>query len=419
MGKSACAILSADLPALVVAPASIAVNWRREVEKWRPEAADQFEVVSYASSRLARVVPGEHATVIADEVHYAKTPEARRTKLACRLLRRADRAIALSGTLVPNRPIELWPLLRALEVTNLGFEPFASKFADAFVDQWGDLNARGASNLPALRRLLRPHVTRYRKEDVLPDLPEKTWRVVALDLPVDRRERRFHVEDLRRMPEPVAFEAVSEVLRLHGERKLPAAIEYVEALLEQLAPTGKVVVFAHHRDVVSALSEALSSPVMGREKFGPPRVAPTVIGGMSARAKQRAVDRFQDDPRARAFVGQVEAAGVGLNLTAAQHVVFVEASWVPSTLEQAADRCHRIGTRGNVTVDLLVIHASIDEHMLRRALEKLDVIESVVPVSEWQTRTPRDPADTERGTPTGSRRVGPRTRALRRSAGGR
>jgi SWI/SNF-related matrix-associated actin-dependent regulator 1 of chromatin subfamily A len=96
-----------------------------------------------------------------------------------------------------------------------------------------------------------------------------------------------------------------------------------------------------------------------------------------------AVDRFQDPTsKTRVFLGQTEAAGVGLNLTAASHVVFAEGSWVPSTLEQAADRAHRIGTKKNVTADLLTISGSIDEHMLRRALEKRKVVDQIMPQNE-------------------------------------
>jgi len=362
-------ILAADLPALVVAPASVKINWRREIETWRRRSTRAWDVVSYADSNLDQVDPRQYKTLVVDEVHYVKNPEAKRSRLVCGLIRKVGkkgRVFALSGTLVPNRPIELWPLLYAMRVTRRSFAGFALKFAAAYENEWGELDVRGASNLPRLRRLLRPHCLRYRKGDVLPELPDKTWRVMALDLPVPSREKDFSLRDLRRMREPVAFEAMSDVLKLHGQRKVPLAAQHVKDLLEAVP---KVILFAHHRDVIHALAGELKRyhPVM-------------VMGGQTPRRRQAAVDRFQEQgSRTRLFIGQVEAAGVGLNLTAASHVVFAEASWVPSTLEQAADRAHRIGSTGNVTVDLLTISGSIDEHMLRRALEKKEVVDQVVP----------------------------------------
>lgn len=362
------AILSADLPALVVCPASVMVNWRREIEMWRPEAASKFRIMSYASPRFVSIRARDYGTVILDECHYVKNPEAKRSRLACGLLRyigRRGKAFALSGTPIPNRPIELWPLLYSMRITDLSYVDFAFRYASAFENQWHELDVRGASNLSELRALLAPSMIRFTKEQVLPELPPKTWRVLALNLPPDTREKEWSRVDVKRMDPGVAFEAMSDVLHLHGIRKVPLVAEHVKNLL---ASVHKVLLFAHHRDVIAALAGELRA-------FHPV----TVLGGQTSARKQAAVDHFQDPKsKTRLFIGQVEAAGVGLNLTAASHVVFAEASWVPSTLEQAADRAHRIGTKGNVTVDLLTIHRSIDEHMLRRALEKLDVVNQVV-----------------------------------------
>jgi SWI/SNF-related matrix-associated actin-dependent regulator 1 of chromatin subfamily A len=368
LGKSAIAIHASEPPVLVLCPASLVVNWRREVEKWRPEVSGDTRILSYASPKLPAIRPRHWSTVVVDECHFIKNPDANRTRLACRLLRHAKKSLALSGTLVPNRPIELWPLLYAMGITEMSYVDFAFRFAAAYENEWHDLDVRGSSNEDELRELLAPHCIRYTKEQALPELPDLTWRVIALDLPLGSREKDFSLEDLVRMREQVAFEAMSEVLHEHGIRKLPLVVEHVRTLMESLQ---KVIVFAHHRDVIAALAGAL-------EEFHPV----TVIGGQSRRRRQVAVDRFQKpSSSARLLIGQLEAAGVGHNMTAASHVVFAEGSWVPSVLKQAADRAHRIGTRKNVTADLLTITGSIDEHMLRRALEKQEVIDKIVPTS--------------------------------------
>ena len=133
------------------------------------------------------------------------------------------------------------------------------------------------------------------------------------------------------------------------------------------------MVFAHHREVIAQLVEKLA-----------PYHPVTLTGGMSTRRKQGAVEAFQRDDRVRVIVGQGEAMGVGHTLTAASHVIMVEGSWVPGDLEQRADRCHRIGQKDNVTVDILTISGSIDEHMTRRAIQKQETIDAIVPVSEWR-----------------------------------
>jgi hypothetical protein len=103
-----------------------------------------------------------------------------------------------------------------------------------------------------------------------------------------------------------------------------------------------------------------------------------VTGSVKNEDRQKAVDTFQTDKKCRVFVGNIKAAGVGLTLTAASHVIFVEASWSPADIQQAADRCHRIGQKDNVTVDLLTISESIDSLVLHSVLTKMDVIDRII-----------------------------------------
>jgi hypothetical protein len=112
----------------------------------------------------------------------------------------------------------------------------------------------------------------------------------------------------------------------------------------------------------------------GLKEFNPVKVT----GSVKNEDRQTAVDTFQADSKCRVFVGNIKAAGVGLTLTAASHVVFVEASWSPADIQQAADRCHRIGQKDNVTVDLLTISESIDSLVLHSVLTKMDVIDRII-----------------------------------------
>ena len=347
------------------------LHCRHEVERWRPKASRKFRILSYADRRLPTIDPARYRTVIADEAHYLKNPESKRARLVCRLLRQVrSRVIAVTGTPVPNRPIELWPLLFAMKITDLGYYDFARRFAGAFWGEWG-FDARGATNLEELREMLVPFMIRFTKADVLDELPSKTWRVLALALGVPPQEKGLELGEFDEgVPgEGFAFEALSSLLRLHGERKIPLALEHLRNTLEGVP---KVVVFARHRDVIRGLVEGL-------EPFGPVQVT----GDHTYQERQDAVDRFRIDPETRVFIGQNQAAGTGTDglQDASSHAVLVEPSWVPGELEQMSDRVHRIGTVDPVTVDLLTIEGSIDEYMIRRALEKSEVIGKIIPDS--------------------------------------
>jgi hypothetical protein len=142
----------------------------------------------------------------------------------------------------------------------------------------------------------------------------------------------------------------------------------------------KVIIFAYHRDVMEQL----------RAHFNAARI----WGGMSGEAKQAEVDRFQNDPSCRVFVGQFEAAGVGITLTAASTVVMAELEWVPGNLSQAEDRAHRIGQEERVLIQHLVLEGSLDATMARRVVDKQDVIDRTLddPIASPEAQEPVVPA---------------------------
>ncbi len=375
LGKSLIAAESAEPPALVVCPASVRRHWRRTIEEQRPGDASQFEVMSYADRDLFLMNPRHFRSLIIDEVHFVKTPTSQRSRTVCKLARRIGRkgkVIALSGTLVPNRPIELWPILYSMRFTDMDYLSFAYRYAAAYEDEWGELDVRGASNLDELRDLLAPDCMRYLKTDVLDELPSKTWRVLALDLPPGEAEKEFTVSGLRRMRDSIAQEAMSTILKEQGMRKLPQVVEHCKLALEE---EPKIVVFAHHRDMIEALCEKLNF-------YRPVRL----WGGMSDKQKDLAVQCFRDDPECRVFVGQIQAAGTGVDglQHAANRVIFAEGSWVPSDLQQASDRLHRLGQELPVLVDVLTIDGSIDEAMLRKALEKQEIVDQILPTDTFE-----------------------------------
>ena len=125
----------------------------------------------------------------------------------------------------------------------------------------------------------------------------------------------------------------------------------------------KLVIFAHHRDVIMGLATSLS-------RFRPV----TLTGETSSTVRQKAIDAFQTDPGVRLFIGNIVAAGTGITLTAASHCVFAELSWVPAELSQCEDRLHRIGTQDSVSVQHLVLEGSLDAMMVKALLRKQRIL---------------------------------------------
>lgn len=359
---------------LVVCPASLRLNWSREIQAW-VKTDRYFEVRTYGEIVRKKQDYQDYTLIIFDEAHYLKNPDAKRTKACTALAENAYYKLVLTGTPVVNRPIELWPVLRILgaKTTRVAFaiRYCAATLKYVYVRGGGrrkvwDLN--GASNTEELNHTLREHVMiRRTKEEVLTELPSKVRQVIAMDFASGESEefkRRFSslslAADVLEEVKKTSFEELARERYNVAMAKIPYVQEFISDILEE---EDKVVVFAHHREVVRALAE------------GDDRVM--LYGGMTERQKDEAVRRFQTDPNVHVFVGQIAAAGVGLTLTAARTVVFAEPDWVPGNVTQAEDRCHRIGQKDTVRVFHIVAEGSIDARLVRAIVDKQSVIEEI------------------------------------------
>jgi len=308
-----------------------------------------------------------------------------------------------------------------------------NRYCGAHNDGWG-MKFDGAGNLEELNEKLRSTVMiRRLKTEVLKELPRKRRQVIELPAVTKqqksliemertaeerkrelRQELRARVELAKASEDPdehrravaalrdgmrAAFEEMSKLRHETALAKLPQALEHIEDMLEE---TGKVVVGAHHRDVIEAICEHFNYDK-------PPHEWPAVMlyGGMSQDEKQRSVDRFQGrpettimgvrykaippDPSCRVFVGSILAAGVGLTLTEASTVILVELDWVPANVSQFEDRVLRIGQEADsVLVQHLVLEGSLDARMARTLIQKQEISDKALDV---ETRgTMDDPA---------------------------
>ena len=391
-------------PVLVVCQATLKLSWEREIGKWSTHNptigiatgrdVPQADVVIVNYDLLPRIV-GRLVTrgfrsLIVDEAHMAKNltwskrrgwDGSIRALNILRLSRAIGRRLFLTGTPLTSRPRELWPLLAMLDPERWGkdsFDRFSRRYCNAHFTRFG-WDTAGSSNLPELQELLRSTVMiRRAKKVVLPELPSKTRTTVYLESPQLEHEQPFFNSmaaciteidfadgDEIRPGRSVLFEEIASVRHVTAKIKAARVAEFARGLLK--GGTEKIIVFAHHKDVVTILKDSLATwnPV-------------TVTGSTSASEAQRAVDGFQNNTQCRVFIGNMQAAGTGLTLTAASAVVFAELDWVPATMSQAEDRAHRIGQLDNVMVYHVVLHGSLDARLSEVLISKQRVMDDIL-----------------------------------------
>jgi len=306
---------------------------------------------------------GKYETLVLDESHRIKSPKAIRTIAALKLMKRIPRVYALSGTPIPNRPIELWPLLHGLGVYRGGWYDFGVRYAKLWNAPWG-LDTSGASNLPELRAMVQPHCLRRTKAEIFTNYQHPVTSLITFDLPIDKREQQFDIDALIEHPNPMlAFEGLSSVMLESAIRKVKPAAEFIEAKLAD----EPVIVFAHHKEVVHQLAELLKAH------------NPVVITGDTPGAERIQNLRDFQDGKTRLFIGNIQACQEGIDLSAADTVIFVEATWQTSALQQASSRVENIKKSGTAPlIYLLTISNSLDHTILAKILKKQNIINQII-----------------------------------------
>ena len=408
IGKTAQAIRAMDLVGarrvIVVCPAAVREVWVGEIRKfsrnrrrvikgrtisdlglWLKDKADVLLLSYEMLARWQKHLQGDLFDVLlTDEGHYAKNPAAARTRAlygtqcdgASGVGRWAAHVWNLSGTPIPNDPVDIWPWMRFVGATTLTLTAFTNRY---FKSSMGAFSARQTPRddmVGELRHLIRQHSLRRTKEEAGLQIPPIWLTTQTVD--GDTAEIR---DLLRQWPglEGAILEAIEQgglsfieaqhiatLRRLVGEAKAPAFVKLMEEELDN--GLEKVVIMGVHKRALSLVAEGLA-------RFG----VVMIDGSVPEAMRVKAVEAFQNDPATRVFVGNVRAAGTGLTLTAAADIVMLESSWSPADNAQALMRVHRVGQEKQVRARFISLANSIDDVVTDTVARKTAAIAKIQP----------------------------------------
>lgn len=405
---------------LIVPPATLKINWARELCKWLVEGltisicqgkkigdpdADviicNYDIVHNFIDVFHERAPWD--VLVCDESHRLRTDSSRRTKLI--LGTKGHRAISakrrvfLSGTQLYTRPRDLWTICNSCDPQGLGANwwKFVHRYCDAKKNFFGHLETDGASNCEELQEFMRQRFMIRRTMDQVSDTIKAIPQTIPLSragaekllkqekelvarhtkkitgkLGVNRDELQDFLAgylDDSDVKEQADFAEEEEqhyatVRRELGIKKIPQVVDFVKELLDAQE---KIVVFGHHRDVVTGLHEKFPGSAI-------------LIGGMTGDKKQAEVDRFTNDPNCRVIVGNMLSAGEGISLAVSSVAVFAELSGIAAEVDQAERRIELVDKKIPGLIYYLAMEGSLDERLAHILTKRRDVFQRTMNV---------------------------------------
>jgi non-specific serine/threonine protein kinase len=387
---------------LLVLPRSLLVNWEREATKFTPEMKihqhfgttrnqdfsefSKFDLILTTYGTMLRDIEKlreyKFHYVVLDESQAIKNPLAKTSK-AARLLN-SDHRLVLTGTPVENSTFELWSQFAFLNPGLLGnLEYFKTEFGNP-IERRGD---EKASNF--LRKMVFPFILRRTKEQVAPELPPRTERIVYSDMESAQRKFYNKTRDYYRAMlmgvieeqgmQHARMKVLEGLLRLRQISNHPKLVkadfrgDSSKFLL--LIDTLETLQAEGHKALI--FSQFVSMLKLVRTEMEARKIAYTYLDGRT-RKRQERVDEFQTDPDIPFFLISLRAGGVGLNLTAADYVIHIDPWWNPAVEMQATDRTHRIGQDKPVFVYKLITRGSVEEKILKLQDKKKALVEQLI-----------------------------------------
>lgn len=416
LGKTVQAIGAAkyyqnDWPVVVVAPSSLIFNWKKEFLQWLPELKEEdINVIKKGSQKPKRKITicsygyasknykklqnyiGVRGFLIVDESHNLKNPEAQRSSGIIKLSHSALRSIFISGTPLLNTPIELFSQVNALYPNIFdNYESFAFKYCAAEWTKYG-LDVSGASNLEDLHIKLRDNLmVRRLKSDVLTQLPEKRRTTLYIDINSEKNNDTYFIEQATKDLEDIIKKTLisnglnlsstktkllsynrnesGEVLnckkmaldlyKLSGLSKLDFIKNWVVEKLDN--EIDKLIIFGHHKEFLDGVAKSLEENDIRYMR---------IDGSTNKEVRFNLTEQFQTDNTIQVALLSINAASVGLTLTAASNVLMGEIPFTPGIALQAEDRVHRNGQKNGCNIYYALGNDTIDASLWYNLLRK-------------------------------------------------
>ena len=397
LGKTTSTIVAAlesgSKKILIICPASLKINWQREIENYTDRSIyisegknfsqeHDFVIINYdiiknfhnvKKKSDSQILGANFDLVVVDEAHYIKNGQAQRTKLINDLVKNVDRLWLLTGTPMTSRPMDYFNLLSLVDSpVAKNWMAYAIRYCSGYQFNAGGRkiwNVTGASNLEELRDRTSGLTLRRLKQDVL-DLPDKIITPVYLRLKSKQYEDVMgdYYNWYEKNPDEsksltVQFTKLTQVRQVIAEEKVIQTIELAENIIEQ---GKKVIIFCNFTNSLDRIIQ----------HFG--KTAVRLDGSMSKPERQNSVDKFQEDDKVKVFVGNIKAAGVGITLTAGEAVIMNDLSFLPSDHSQAEDRAYRYGQKNNVLVYYPIFENTIEGIIYDILNKKKQVIATVM-----------------------------------------
>lgn len=380
-------------PAVVICPASLKWVWETEASLhlgMRSEVLNgqkpprkgltgkhplliiNYEILQHWLEYLKELEP---KVLILDEVHYIKNYRAKRTKAVNKLNKGIPNIIGIGGTPLTNRPAELWTILHLIRPDIFSSVwSYRWRYCNPVRKPWG-WEYKGANNLRELHRKLNSvMMVRRLKKDVLSELPDKTRQVIPLEIEIDEYDEALNnfikwltkksAAKVERAKRAERLVQMGYLKRLAASLKMDKVLKWVDDFLE--SSDGKLVLYCVHKDIIKQIHSKYK------------HTSVVVDGSVTGKKRKIAVKIFQNNKSIRIFIGNIKAAGVGITLTAANTLAFVEMNWTPGDHTQAEDRIHRIGQKGAAMIYYLIARGTIEENLCELIQKKQAILSAIL-----------------------------------------
>ena len=412
LGKTTAAVIasmeSGAKKVLIVCPASLKINWDREIKNYTDRrvlivegrkwgSTFDYYIINYDilknyhtteksedSDDYKLLVNEKFDLAIVDEAHYVSNATANRTRLLNDVLETIPRVWLLTGTPMTSRPINYFNLLKIVDSPlTLNWQSYVRRYCKGYQFSVGNRkvwNTSGASNLDELRERTKSYVLRRMKTDIL-DLPEKIVTPVFVELTSKMYDEEL--EEFTRISNDkkdnetisVTLNRLMKIRQLIAYEKIPYTCEIIDKCLDQ---GKKVIVFTNFTMSLDML----------HEKYKKNSVI--LNGSMSKEKKQESVDRFQNEDKIKIFISNIVTGGVGITLTAGEVVIMNDLSFVPAHHSQAEDRAYRYGQKNSVLVYYPVFENTVEKIIYNILQKKKGIIDQVMGDGEYSESFSKD-----------------------------